>query len=52
VSVNPGLLASAYHSGTITETLSDYGVDVAVSAPPASEVSPINLAQILQGKGL
>jgi hypothetical protein len=52
VSADPGLLASAYHSETITERLSDYGVDVAVSAPPAREVSPINLAQIRQGEGL
>ena len=34
---------------TITLTLSHYGVPVSVSAPPPSQVSPVNLAQILQG---
>lgn len=37
---------------SLTETLSDYGVAVSVTAPPPSQVQPINLPQILQGAGL
>jgi hypothetical protein len=46
-------LAAAYPiTEVMTESLSDYGVTVAVSPPPTSEVSAINLAQILQNDGL
>ncbi len=46
-------LAAAYPiTEVMTESLSNYGVTVAVSPPPANEVSLINLAQILQNDGL
>lgn len=37
---------------SMTERLSNYGIPVSVAAPPAGQVSPLDLTQILQQSGL